>query len=120
MADQELKVYAKQIVLDPVKGNPQRRDILDEEWEQGIQRLGGISCQIFNTLMNLITHHSPPSDICPYPFPSSVTIPDVALVMNGQTITETESPYLYAAYGATLPDMTSENLTGFVWCVRNH
>lgn len=120
MPSQELEVWAKQDVPDPVKGNSQKREIRDEEWLQGWGRLSGITAQQLNTLFNLVTQYTPPSDICPYPFPNGVAIPDQALVMNGQTITQQDQPELYAAYGATLPDMTADNLTGFVWVVRNH
>ena len=122
MADQILKVWAKEIVPDPVKGNAQRRPIRDEEWLQGWGRLHGASNQQLNTLFNLLTHHAAPSDICAYPFPDTVTITeeDAILEMNGQLITEIDQPVLYATYGANLPDMASDNLTGFVWVVRNH
>ena len=120
MATQEIDIWADTIVLDPIKGNPQRRDIRDEEWLQGWLRMSGVSPQQLNSLFNLLTHYSPPSDICPYPFPSTGTTTDKMKVMNGQGITQEESPFLFEEYGATLPDMTSDNLTGFVWVVRNH
>jgi len=120
MADQDLELWAKETFLDPVKGNPQKRTIRDEEWLQGLGRLSGISNQIFNTLMNLVTHYSAPSDICPYPYPVTSVLTSNMLQMDGQAITEIDQPELYAHYGATLPDMTADNLTGFVWVVRNH
>lgn len=120
MAEQEIQIFAKQVVLDPVKGSPQRRPLRDEEWLQGWARLQGVTNQQLNMLFNLLTHYAPPSDICPYPFPQGATIPTEALVMDGQAITQQDQPILYAAYGSSLPDMTADNLTGFLWVVRNH
>ena len=121
MATQEIDIWADTIVLDPIKGNPQRRDIRDEEWLQGWLRMSGVSPQQLNSLFNLLTHYSPPSDICPYPYPDSKPLGDKILKMDGvTTITQEGSPVLYEEYGATLPDMTADNLTGFVWVVRNH
>jgi hypothetical protein len=120
MADQLLKVWAKNTVLDPVKQNAQRREIREEEWLQGLGRLFGFTAQHVNTLFNLLSHHSAPSDICPYVFPSGGVLTSEMLHMNGQTITEADQPYLFAEYGATLTDMTADNLTGFIWIVRNH
>lgn len=120
MADQELEIYASETIIDDVKGNAQKRPIQPEEWLQGILRLGGITNQHWNTLMNLLTHYSPPADTCPYPHKDGVPIPDVALHMNGQAITQAEYPELFKTYGANLPDMTADNLTGFIWVVRKH
>lgn len=120
MADYPLKIWATQDVVDGVIGNVQKRAIKDEEWRQGIPRLGGITNQQFNTLMYLLSSYSPPSDICPYPYPASKAIPAEALQMNGQSITQAEYPVLVGHYGTTLPDMTADNLTGFVWIVRKH
>lgn len=120
MADQNLKIWALNTVLDGVKGNAQKRLIQAEEWLQGIGRLQGVTNQIFNSTLNLLTHYAAPADTCPYPYSASAPIPDEALHMNGQTISQTEQPELFKVYGNTLPDMTADNLIGHIWLVRNH
>ncbi len=120
MAFQEIQVWAKNIVNDAVKANAQRRPLRDEEWLQGWGRLMGCSAQHLNSLFHLLTVHAAPSDICPYPYPSTATVPVQALVMDGQAITQAAYPELFAVYGANLPDMTADNLTGMVWIVRKH
>ncbi len=120
MADQELKEWCKDSVPDPVKGNSQKRPLTDEEFLQGWGRLSGISPQQLNSLFNLITQHSPPTDTCPFPHLASKPIPSTALHMNGQAITSSTSPELHAFYGNTLTDMSASNLAGFIWIVRNH
>lgn len=120
MADYPLKIWAHTEVLDSLIGNAQKRQITDEEWTQGIPRLGGISAQQLNTLFYLLSSYAPPADICPYPYPASLQIPDEALEMDGQVITRADYPVLYAAYGARLPNMSSDNLSGFRWIVRKH
>ncbi len=120
MAIQEIQVWAKNVVLDSIKNNAQRREIKAEEWLQGWGRLHSATAQHLNSLMHLLTHHAPPSDVCPYPYPSTATIPSQALQMDGQAITQAVSPQLFETYGGTLPDMTADNLTGMVWIVRNH
>ena len=120
MADQDLRVYALDEIADPLKGNPQKRTIRGEEFVAGLARDEGITAQLWNTMMNLVTHYSPPSDICPYPFPNTGTITDVILHMNGQAITEEDQPVLFEQYGGNLPDMSADNLTGMIWVVRNH
>ncbi|AUR89090.1 hypothetical protein NVP1121O_062 [Vibrio phage 1.121.O._10N.286.46.C4] len=120
MADQELKVWAKDLVSDPVKGNGQKRPIEEEEWLQGWGRLSGVTAQQLNTIFNLLTKYAAPSDICPYPFPDDVPLPSNVLHMNGQALVVSQSPTLYGAYGTNLKDMTADNLDGFIWVVRNH
>lgn len=120
MADQDIKVWAMETVQDPVKGNLQRRKIQEEEWLQGWGRLNGVTNQQLNQLLFLLTSYAAPSDICPYPYPSTAAIKDTMLHMNGQTITASEAPNIFAAYGANLPDMTPDNLSGFIWVVRKH
>lgn len=118
MALQILKVWASNIIPDSVKGNNQAREIKDEEWFQGWGRLAGVSAQQVNSLFRLITQHSAPSDICPYLYPSSSFIYSNTLEMNGQVITEEETPVLFATYGSNLPDITSEAPTGFIYVIR--
>lgn len=120
MADQNLKIWALNTVLDGVKGNAQKRLIQAEEWLQGWGRLNGVTNQHLNSLFNMITHYAAPIDTCPYPYKDTAIIPDEALHMNGQTISQTDQPELFKVYGNTLTDMTADNLTGHIWIVRNH
>lgn len=120
MANQDLEVWAKNLVQDPISQAQQRRPITLEEFLEGWGRLGGVSTQQLNQLFYLITSSSPPSDISPYPYPSTQPIKDNMLHMNGQSITQQDTPELFDVYGSTLPDMTSDNLTGFIWVVRKH
>lgn len=55
MADQDLKVWAETLTPDPLKGNNQRRDIEDEEWDEGWGRLSGVTAQQLNQLFYLVT-----------------------------------------------------------------
>ncbi len=118
MAEQELKIYAKDSVIDSTKGNTQKREITDEEFLQGVQRLGGVSTQLWNSLLSLVTHYSPPSDTSPYLHKSSQPIPSIALEMNGQA-TPVDS-ILRDFYGTNLDDLTGDAPTGYTYIVRNH
>lgn len=120
MSKQQLKVFASELTQDPVKGNNQRRDIQEEEWLQGWGRLQGVTAQQLNQLFFLLTSSSAPSNICPYPYPDTLPIEDTMLHMNGQAISVTDAPTLFEKYGDTLPDMRTDNLTGFIWVVRKH
>ncbi len=120
MAYQELKIWAKGEVIDPVKGNPQLSPTREEEWLQGWGRLHGVSTQRLNTMFRTITEYSPPTDYCAYPHLATKTIPDTAIHANGQAITAADQPALFEAFGSNLPDMTADNLTGFIWVFRNH
>ena len=119
MAYQELKIFSSQEVSDPVKGNPQLNEIKDEKWIQGWGREHGVTSQDLNTLFRIISEYSPPTDYCAYPHPTSVTIPDTA-IENGSAITEEGQPELFKVFGNTLPNMSADNLTGFVWVFRKH
>lgn len=118
MAIQQLKVWAKQIVPDSVKGNNQVREIRDEEWLQGWGRLLSPTIQQLNSLFRLITQHTSPTDIAPYLYPNTKTIQSNMLEMNGQSITEEETPVLFDTYSTNLPDMTLDYPTGFIYVVR--
>lgn len=120
MAEQELKIWALEDTQDPVKGNDQKRTIREEEWLQGLGRLHGFTAQQINTMFNLLTHFSPPADLCVFLHPAGGVLPSTALRMNGQSITLEDQPILYNAYGPNLPDMTAEDLAEFYWVVRNH
>ncbi len=120
MANQELQVWSKNLVQDPISNSQQRRPITDEEFLEGWGRLFGVSAQQMNQMFYLLSSYAPPSDICPYPYPSSKALTTEMLHMNGQSINSTDTPELFNAYGAALPDMTADNLTGFVWVVRKH
>lgn len=116
---QTLKVWAKELVPDPVKGNYQVRSIRDDEWIQGTGRLVFFTNQIMNSLLRLLTQHSAPEAICPYLVPTSTVLNTETLQMNGQLITAGDQPVLHAVYGDNLPDMDSAAPTGFIYVVRN-
>lgn len=118
MALQQLKVWAKQAVPDPVKGNIQFKEIRDEEWLQGWGRLLSPTIQQLNSLFRLLSQHASPSDVSPYLYPNTKTIQSNMLQMNGQAITEEETPVLFDTYGANLLDMSTDEPTGFVYVVR--
>ena len=120
MSNQQLKVFASELTQDPVKGNNQRREIQEEEWLQGWGRLHGVTAQQLNQLFYLLTNHAAPSNICPFPYPDTLPVEDNMLHMNGQAISVTDTPTLFSTYGNNLPDMTADNLTGFIWVVRKH
>lgn len=122
MANQELKIWANTPDIDGVAGNTQRRDLTEEEFIDGWKRLAGVSYQQLNQILYLLTNYSSPSEITPYLFYTGggATLPSTALTMNGQSITSASNPILYEHYGSTLPDMTDDAPTGFVYVVRNH
>lgn len=120
--DQELKIWANTLGTDGVAGNTQRRDLTEEEFIDGWKRLSGVSYQQLNQLFFLLTGYSSPSEVAPYLFytDGGATLPSTALTMNGQSISSSSNPILYEHYGSTLPDMTEDAPTGFVYIVRNH
>ena len=120
MSDQDLKIWALEEVADPEKGNTQRKIIQEESWIQGWGRKNGVTNQQLNTLFNLLTHYSPPTDFCAYPHPVGESIPVTAIHANGQPLSETLQPVLFSVFGNNIPDLSSDNLTGFIWVFRNH
>lgn len=120
MANQELKIWSEDVKNDPIAGNQQRRLITDEEFLDGWLRLTGVSYQQLNQLFYLLTNYAAPVDTAPYLHFSSISVPDSALEMNGQAITEVDNPILYTYYGGTLPDITASAPAGFTYIVRNH
>ncbi|CAH9012960.1 conserved hypothetical protein [Vibrio phage 501E54-1] len=119
MAYQELKIWSSTEMQDPVKGNSQINEILEEKWIQGWGRLHGVSAQDLNTLFRIITEYSPPTDYCAYPHPANVTVPSTA-IESGSSITAEDQPELFKVFGNTLPDMSASNLPNFIWVFRNH
>lgn len=117
MATQEFKIWAQTIVTDST-GMPQRRDLSLEESLTGWLRLEDVSAQKLNQLFNLASVHSNPFAVTPVQISTLVPIPSTALELNGQTITEAEAPNVFATYGATLPDLVSEAITGHTYVVR--
>jgi len=115
---QDLKIWASEINIDGVTGIEQRRDLNGEEFRDGILNLVTFTAQQYNSLMYLLTINSAPSPICPYQFPTSESIPDIALEMDGQAILSADFPNLFEVYGANLPDITAEAATGFTFIVR--
>lgn len=120
MSDQDLKVWSSNLIQDAVAKNYQRRVLSDEEFLEGWGRQFGVSAQQVNQLFYLLTSYAAPSDICPHPYPDTAPVTEIMLHMNGQTITEQDAPEVFKQYGATLPDMTANNLAGFIWVVRKH
>ena len=119
MALQSLKVWAKELTADPVKGNTQVRTIRDDEWVQGIGRLNNFTAQIMNSVLRLLTQHSSPVDVAVYLVSDSLVLDDQTLAMDGQAITAAEQPALHALYGDNLDDMSSLAPTGHIYVVRN-
>ena len=116
---QELKIYADELNTDGVTGIDQRRDILDEEFRDGLLRGDTASAQIWNSILNLLTLASAPHPTCIYAIPTTQITPSIALDMNGTAINSNDNPNLFEVYGATLPNITAEAPTGFKYIVRN-
>lgn len=120
MAYQDLPIWSRELVADPVTEDVQRRDLLDEEMLHGFLRQMSVSTQQFNSLMFLITASTAPSPFCIFPWDSTKPVPNTALEMNGQVLTAVDTPELYNFYGATLPDYTGVAPTGLTYIVRKH
>ena len=117
MATQQLKIWAEQLTIDGLSNAPQRKELSTEEFLDGWLRNDSISAQQLNTILHLLTMYSSPFLSTAYCVPST-PIPEGSLELNGQAITEVDYPNAYAAYGATLPDITSEAPTGFTYVIR--
>lgn len=115
---QNLKIWAKSLTPDPEKGNTQRRIIKDEEFESGMLKGESFSAHIINQMFFLFSSHSTPHPNCVFLLKDGITVPDTLLKMDGSVIIESEAPVLHALYGGTLPDLTSQNITGHVWVIR--
>jgi hypothetical protein len=118
MADQALKIWANTINIDSLTNAPQRREISDEEFQDGWLRNANISAQQLNSMFFLLSLYSNPFASAPVLYPDSLAIPDEALELNGQSITEATYPNAYSIYGASLPDLTGDAPTGFTYIIR--
>ena len=118
MSIQNLEIWASEEVIDGETEIAQRRDIQSEEFLNGWKRLGTVSAQQMNGILYLLSSYSPPYAHCAYQIPSSVVTPSIALDLDGSTFTEEDYPELYAIYSGTLPDLSSEAVTGFKWVIR--
>lgn len=118
MSLQDLKVWAKTLTPDALKGNDQRRPIEDEEWDEGWGRLAGVSVQQLNQILFLLTSSAPPSHMSVFLVKDTIDITSVALKMNGQAITVQEAPLLFAEYGSSLDDLTADAPTGYSYYIR--
>jgi hypothetical protein len=120
MAIQDLKVWCEEAVNDGVTNTDNRRDITSEESQNGWVRGGSVSTQQLNSMFYLTSLCSSPYWHTPFLVTDTVTLDaDVALEMNGQAITQGDNPELYAIYGSTLPDMSTDAPSGFYYAVRN-
>ena len=118
MADQPLKTWASELVIDNASAAPQRRPLRDEEFQTGLLRLMSLSAQQLNQLLYLLTINSKSNPSVPELWPTAQPIPDESLEMDGQTITAADYPNAFAVYGATLPDITGSAPAGFTYIIR--
>jgi hypothetical protein len=118
MSLQDLKVWAKTLTPDTLKGNDQRRPIEDEEWEEGWGRLSGVTVQQLNQLLFLLSSSSSPSPMAVYLIKDSITVGDQALEMDGQAISVQETPLLFAEYGNNLDDLSADAPSGYKYYIR--
>lgn len=118
MAIQDLKIWAEELTVDGVTGIKQRRKLNGEEFRDGILRQVTFSSQQYNSLQFLLTLYSNPFHLCPVLVPTSISIPNEALEMDGQTITALDFPNAFAVYGATLPDLRPDAPSGFTYVIR--
>ena len=103
---QELQVWAKQEVVDPVSEKPQRRDLVDEEFLQGLLRQDTFSGQQYNSVLYLLTSYSKVNPFSPDVILDSKPTPDVAVEwIVGGAISSTETPQLFEHYGSTFPPL---------------
>lgn len=115
---QDLEIFAKDDVLDGVTGVFQKEIIQDNLWASGWTRNQVFAIQELNTLLYLLTTYASPSPLAPTLWPTSATVPTLALELDGRTITEQDYPNAYNLYGATLPDLTADAPTGFTYIIR--
>lgn len=114
---QELKVWSETLVIDNVNSSPQRRQLIDSEFNRGWTYQQTVTAQQVNQLMYLLTIYSSPSPATPFLYPDTLPIPAIALEMDGQA-TPPDS-ILADMYGANLPDIVADAPTGFTYIVRN-
>lgn len=117
MAAQPLAIWAKNIVIDNQTNTPQRRVLTLEEWSDGLLRDTPFSAQQYNSLLNVLTSHSNPYPNTPYPMKDSITTPEYALEMNGQSFTQEQAPELYEIYTGILDDLSTA-LAGHKYIIR--
>jgi hypothetical protein len=117
--DQELKVWAKNSVIDGVTNVSQLKTLGTEEFDEGWLRGSSVSAQQLNTILRLLTIWSPPAPNCASLYPTGVTLPSTALECNGSTaIVEADAPNAYDLYGATTPDLSASAPAGFRYIIR--
>lgn len=118
MADQTLKIWAKEQTLDGVTGIYQKKIIQDNEWLTGWAREQVISAQELNTLFYLLSTHASPIPAPISYWPTASFIPEQALEMDGSGISEVDVPNLYSIYGSSLPDLRAFCPSGYTIIVR--
>jgi hypothetical protein len=118
MADQPLKIWANTLSVDGLTNITQRKTLSDEEYQDGWLRNANVSTHQLNTLFYLLTTYANPFPNAPVLYPDSLAIPEGALEMDGQGITEADYPNAYSIYGTTLPDLTGDAPTGFTYIIR--
>ncbi|AUR84729.1 hypothetical protein NVP1063O_062 [Vibrio phage 1.063.O._10N.261.45.C7] len=118
MSLQDLKVWAKTLTPDTLKGNDQRRPIEDEEWDEGWGRLSGVSVQQLNQILFLLTSSSSPNPFAVYLVKEGISAGSQSLEMNGQGITIQETPLLFAEYGNNLDDLSADAPSGYKYYIR--
>ncbi len=119
MAIQNLEVWARELVNDPVAGNHQRRSITEEEFLNGWGRGAGVSDQQMNQLMYLLSAYASPYPFLPVPYPSASTTPATCIdYVAGGSISETDTPQLYEFYGSTFPAVPYTLTAGWKFIIR--
>lgn len=114
---QELRVWSETLITDSVNGSPQRRQLIDSEFNRGWTYQQTVTAQQVNQLMYLLTIYSSPSPATPFVYPDTLPVPDIALEMNGQATPA--GSILEEMYGANLPNIVADAPTGFTYIVRN-
>ena len=118
---QELKIYASSVNTTGANGKPQKRDLSDNEFIDGMLDQEIFSAQKYNQILHLLTVYAAPFHSTPMLVSDDVGIPGESLEMDGQAFSAVTYPNLALAYtGLVLPDLItlSPPPAGFTWIVR--
>lgn len=107
-----LKVWCKEVTVDSLTENRQRRSLLDNEYLDGWLRQQSVSYQQLNELFNLLSSYSPPSIFTVYYVESSASGSSEEITANGGSFTQEEAPLLYEEYAGTMPNLTGSAPAG--------
>ncbi|AUR87571.1 hypothetical protein NVP1101O_160 [Vibrio phage 1.101.O._10N.261.45.C6] len=119
MAIQELNTWAKNLVVDGVTEIAQRRDLSEEEFNDGWLRNSTASSQQINQVLYLQTSYAKTNPYTPEPFLASKSTPSICLDwVEGGNIPEVDAPELFAFYGGTFPAPPFTLNAGWKFIVR--